>query len=140
MAMASSCLNEPDCFRLNNNIIGISFKQKADGTASEVEFTSITAQSPTGDEIIFAQNGNKVYLGLNYFQNNTFYYFEQAERKDTIELAYLAQAQYVSSDCGVRYVLSNLRIARHTFDSVRLITAVPKNNPSGNNIEIYFNK
>lgn len=135
IAAASSCLNEPDCYRLNNNIIAISFKKKEDGAASTVTFVSIKGE---GALMQFAATGSKVYLPLNYFQNTSSFYFEQSTRTDTINLQYLAQAQYVSSDCGVRYVLSDLAIVDHTFDSVRLVTRVPKNNSSGNNIEIFF--
>jgi hypothetical protein len=133
--LSVSCLDEPDCFRLNNNIIGITFKKYTDGTASTTVFTTIKADER---DTVFTQASNKVYLPLNYFQQHTLFLFQREGVTDTLEVLYKAQAQFVSSDCGVRYVLSDLDIGYHSFDSVRLITRVPKSTSTGNHIELFL--
>jgi hypothetical protein len=139
--LAGACLDEPECFSLNNNIIGITFKNITDGTADTTTFESIKAEGIDGT---FGATANKVYLPLNYFQDHTTFFFKQKYasgttdlQSDTIELQYDAKVQFVSPDCGERFVLTNLTIVRHTFDSVRLVSAIPSNVAGGNQIEIF---
>jgi hypothetical protein len=40
-------------------------------------------------------------------------------------------------DCGVRYILENLKITDHNFDSIRVLSTVPGNSTSSTNLEIY---
>jgi hypothetical protein len=132
--MASSCLEEPECLNLNNHIIGITFKNKSDGKAAVVTFTNIKA---LGSDSVFVATGNKVVAPLNYFKQETTYVFTQADVVDTLQLSYKAQPQFVSVDCGERYVLSELEIVSHTFDSVRVLSRVPSNQTTANNIDIF---
>jgi hypothetical protein len=134
LLLCGACLDEPECFSLNNNIIGITFKKIEDGTASPVTFTSITA---LGNQTIFGATSNKVYLPLNYFRDTTSFVFVQETRTDTLRFHYTAKAQFVSVECGERYVLSDLDTIRQTFDSLRFIGRTPGRNASVNNIEIY---
>jgi hypothetical protein len=132
--MASSCLEEPECLNLNNHIIGITFKNKSDGKAAVVTFTNIKA---LGSDSVFTATGNKVVAPLNYFKQETTYVFTQTTVVDTLQLSYKAQPQFVSVDCGERYVLSELKIVYHTFDSVRVLNRVPSNQTTANNIDIF---
>lgn len=135
MLLNGACLDEPDCFGLNNNIVGFTFKNVADGSASTITFTGIRA---LGADSIFVASANKVFLPLNYFNDTTTFVFTQAERSDTIKMKYSSKAQFVSPDCGERYVLSGLDTVMVTFDSIRIITRTPV--PAltvTNTIEIY---
>ena len=40
--LAVSCLDKPDCYNLNNNVIGISFRKIADNRADTVALLGIT--------------------------------------------------------------------------------------------------
>jgi len=132
--LTGACLDEPECFSLNNNIIGITFKNIKDGSADTTTIKSINAE---GTNVFFVASANKVYLPLNYFQDHTTFFFKRQDVSDTIELHYDAKVQFVSPDCGERFVLTGLAVARHTFDSVRLVSAIPSNAAGGSQIEIF---
>src|SRR5688572_1373318 len=117
LLMAVSCLDEPDCFSLNNNIIGISFKKMLTGAADTVAVLSIKAE---GFDSLFAEERliNGISLPLNYFQQNTSFIFEGVDKQTHyLNLDYSAKAQFVSEECGERFVLADLKIGSHDFDS-----------------------
>jgi len=135
--VAAACLDEPDCYLLNNYVIGISFKKIENSTADTV---SLTAYGPLEPPLAFYLGDtaiSRVFLPLNYFQEETSYVFQNGDSVDLLQLEYLSQAQFVSEDCGEKFVLSNLRVADHTFDSVRLVVDVPTREGNTINIEIF---
>ncbi len=137
MFMMVCCLDEPDCFNLNNYIVGISFKKIATSGADTVIFNNIRTEVPP---ILFSDSAafSKVYLPLNYFKDETTFYFQSGNTSRVLRLGYISQAQFVSEDCGERFVLSDLRVLEHSFDSVRLVKDVPSRaNDASIQIEIF---
>lgn len=137
MLMMVSCLDEPDCFSLNNYVIGIAFKKIATSRADTVVFKSVTTAEPP---LLFSDSAaiSRIVLLLNYFQDETTFYFEEADTTRFLRLGYTSQAQFVSENCGERFVLSDLRVLQHSFDSVRLVHDVPSRTSDGvNHIEIF---
>ncbi len=57
----------------------------------------------------------------------------------TVHLDYRVQTQFVSEDCGSRFILSDLQAPwnRSDFDSVRVVSSIPGSAAGGVNIEIY---
>lgn len=134
LLLFGACLDEPDCFGLNNNIIGISYRNLNAGDTTTLRLTGLSAE---GTEVVFLGDTavSKVYLPLNYFENTTTFFFHQKDTVRKLVLTYNAKAQFVSAACGERFVLSELAIADHQFDSLRLVDARPgKGNVT--NIEI----
>jgi hypothetical protein len=127
--LASACLDEPDCFNLNNNIVGIAFKRMSTNRADTVFFRSIKAE---GTETVFLNNtaGTGVSginsLPLNYYQNETTFHFDGIDKVYDLKLGYSAKAQFVSKDCGERFVLTGLNPIASSFDSVRVVNTIPK--------------
>lgn len=139
VAMAAACLEEPECFSLNNNFVGIAFKKLSNNTRDTVVFTGITAD---GTDFAWLSGPTAMTgmdsLRLNYFNDTTVFHFQNGDVAYELQLSYLAQAQFVSEDCGERFVLSNLRAKGTNFDSVRVVGTVPKKKgTSGTHIEIY---
>lgn len=133
--LTAGCLDEPDCYQLNNYTIGISFKKLDDSTADTVEFTAIGTVEPP---LLFdADTVSKVFLPLNYFTDETFYFFEGPDNVHLLRLGYISQAQFVSENCGEKFVLSKLRVLEHSFDSVRLLTDVPTSEAGTIHLEIF---
>ena len=138
MMLALSCLDEPDCFSLNNNVIGISFKKLTDSKADTVFFSSVIADG-TGYEFW----GSAVRTGidtmrLNYYQNETIFHFTGLGRDYDLHLTYSARTQLVSEKCGERFVLTGLKVASHNFDSLRLISSTPGRMDARHvNLEVY---
>lgn len=139
---ASSCLEEPDCFALNNNLVGISFKKLSDGRADTLFMSRITAES---SDSVFLNNlpgtlsiVTGLLLPVNFLRDETNYQFETVRGAFDLQLDYNARPQFVSVDCGERFVVSDLRGFSETFDSVRVVSSDPgRENASGTNIEIY---
>jgi hypothetical protein len=137
MILAISCLDEPDCFRLNNNFAGVVFKKMYDGEADTVALIGVQA---SGTDSIFNSYvlTTAVYLNLNYFTEQTSFAIESLnEGINQLVLGYDVRTQFVSEDCGARYVLSNLQILSADYDSIRLIDGTPGASREGANIEIY---
>lgn len=133
--MGSACLDEPDCFSLNNYIIGISFKKLSDSTQDTARFTSISVEEPA---ILFEDDTiSKINLPLNYFENETTFLFDNPERPHFLRLGYISQVQLVSENCGERFVLSNLEVLEHSFDSVRVISRDPAREGGTTHLEIF---
>ena len=131
-----SCLDEPECYHLNNDLIGISFKKTENLGADTF---AIAAMGTVEPPLLFFTDTifTKVFLPLNYFQDETTFFFETAETTHTLRLRYVSQAQFVSEDCGEKFVLSNMRVSEHSFDSVRLVTDVPTSEAATIHLEIF---
>lgn len=134
-ALAVSCLDDPDCYNLNSNVIGISFKKIADGRADTV---AILGVSLNGTDSIFYDTtfATDLLIPLNFLQNETAISFKRPGPIDpyfsNLILGYTARAQFVSEDCGERFVVSDLKLIASDFDSTRLVNATPTSNPSTN--------
>jgi hypothetical protein len=137
MLMMVSCLDEPDCYSLNNYFVGVSFKKVATSGADTVVFQNIRTEEPP---LLFADSGaiSRITLEVNYFIDETTFYFQEADTTRMLKLGYTSQPQFVSENCGGRFVLSNLRVLEHSFDSVRLVHDVPSHTADGTmHIEIF---
>ena len=136
VVIAAGCLDEPDCYLLNNNFIGISFKKIEGSSADTVSFTGFGTVEPPllfyGDTTL-----SRLYLPVNYFQDETVFFFETGDSVEFLHLTYVSQAQFVSENCGEKFVLSTLRVFEHSFDSVRLVTDTPTREANTINIEIF---
>ena len=137
LIVTAACLDEPDCYSLNNDIIGISFKKLADRTADTLAITAIATLEPplifyAGDTTL-----SSIALPLNYVEDETAYVFQGPETTHFLRLGYISQAQFVSENCGERFVLSRLRVLEHSFDSVRVINDTPGVEGGTTHIEIF---
>ncbi len=152
LLVIGGCLEDPDCYQLNNNIVGIRFKKLFDLKADTVGILDITTG---GTDSIFYKGGlaTGVYLPVdflgdgndftintfskNIFFNNNVYIVNHTSQTRLLDLTFSSKKQFVSLECGVRYILENLKIANHNFDSVRLLSSVPGNSTTTTNIEVY---
>jgi len=137
LLLTAACLDEPDCFNLNNYIIGISFKKLEDSTADTVALTALGTEEPPRPFFLGDTTISRINLPLNYFADETAFYFENQDTMHLLRLSYISQAQFVSENCGEKFVLSALRVAEHSFDSVRLVTDVPRSEGGTIHIEIF---
>ncbi len=133
--IAVSCLNEPDCFQLNNNIIVLNFKILGGESDAFVIVDGIT--SPGTDSAFYAGTSNsQIELPLNPMQDATEFVFDGAYGINGLQLSYDRQVEFVSSDCGERYTFSNLKIEGHNFDSIRTVNTTPTR-PASSNYDVY---
>ena len=127
LILTVSCLDEPDCFQLHNNIIGVTFRVIGTGQV---------------DTLLLKDATNKWVLvtsftdSLNYFANEGTFIFEEKKRTRTLSFAYNIKNQFISEECGSSFVLSDLRLLEHEFDSVRIVNSSPTKT-GGANIDIY---
>lgn len=125
-----SCLDDPDCFQLHNNILGITFRVLGTGRAD----STVLKNPDTGDSTFLPY----ISYYLNYFQEEEHYdFYGEGEKKDTLDIRYNVRNQFVSEDCGSRFVLSDLQILNYDFDSARVVNANPGKVPGVANIDIF---
>lgn len=130
-----SCLDEPDCFQLNNNRVGISFRVIGTGKSDTTFLSHIDVGAIDSD--FFADTASVFLLPLNYLASETDIALEGPNGySEKLFLGYRVQTQFVSEDCGSRFVLSDLQVLEHSFDSVRIVNGVPTK-AGAVNIEIY---
>ena len=137
MLMTAACLDEPDCFHLNNDLVGIAFRKLADSKADTVFLSRAGTEEPAlvfyADTIV-----SRLTFPLNYFENETTFMFEDSTNTvRRLRVGYTSQAQFVSENCGEKFVLTDLRIIEHSFDSVRLLIDAPSSEFGAIHIEIY---
>lgn len=142
-----SCLDEPECYLLNNNMTGISFRvmgsNRIDSLAvrrfminNRLDPAELTWDIPRDCVKTFIQ------APLDYFSTQTTYSLitslngVPAEERQLV-LGYKVQAQFVSEECGPRYILSDLHVQESAFDSVRIVNAEPSRDGNVRNIEIF---
>jgi hypothetical protein len=88
--------------------------------------------SKSGADTIVISFGSR----LNYFVEEGSFTFQGEEKTNNLAFAYIVKNQFVSEECGSSFVLSDLRVTDHDFDSVRVINSSPTKT-GGPNIEIY---
>lgn len=135
--MAISCLDQPDCFSLNNNIIGVTFKKLSDNRADTIALEGI--DSPDAG-ITYQTTPTTTFanLHLDPYSNTTTFQIRAGGRVYDLKLDYSSRAQFVSEDCGEKFVVSGLKVSSLTFDSVRVASSTPKSRPvAGTNVEIF---
>ncbi|MBA4058610.1 MAG: hypothetical protein C0490_28095, partial [Marivirga sp.] len=133
--IAISCLNEPDCYQLDNDEIIMAFSVMEFGA----DVDSLKDIQISGADSIFYQNTitSTVLLPLNPNTEELKYIFRWNNGSiDTLLLGYSSQIQFVSDECAQRYVFTNLKALSSSFDSVRLFNATPTY-PASTNLVIY---
>ena len=137
LIIAVSCLNEPDCYQLNNNTVVIFFKIIGGGDDA-VQLISV--QSPDTDSVFAASSSSKIVLPLNPKTEETLYTLQGTDVTNTLLFGYKRQVQFVSEACGERYYFQELNVLNHDFDSVRVTNAIPTPTPEpagAKNVEIF---
>jgi hypothetical protein len=130
-----SCLDEPDCFQLSNNYVGITFKKLFDGKADTLTLVGITA--PSTDSIFYPfRRATSVQLELNPYESSTYFTFQTIYGSQLLTIGYRSSVQFVSDECGIRTLLSDLQIGDHDFDSIRIVNPTLSNPPVAN-LEVY---
>jgi hypothetical protein len=138
LLIAVSCLEEPDCINLRNNIVGITFKTIVDNKAiaENQAFDLVTAEGAS--ETLYAGvTASKLLLPLNYLEDTTRYTLQIQDTAYQLVLTYSSQTEFISEPCGERFILGSLDIAMHDFDSVSVLGKTPGIDNNANNIEIY---
>lgn len=138
--IAASCLDEPECVRINNNVAGFLLKTPGTNESKSVRFLEV---SILGIDSLFIERKNvkSVIIPLNYFSTETSIRFVRpGDVIDTVTIGYKVQTQFISEDCGERYYLSSLEVVHHTFDSIRVISNLPGKDNKAKNFEIFFDE
>jgi hypothetical protein len=138
---AVSCLEDPDCYQLNNEVIGISFRVAGSSAPDSVTLRSVahnavenvflmpTVATDTTITAMFALADRTV--------NGFDILFDYMGVNKTLSLKYLVKAQFVSEDCGTRYVISDMEATYAGFDSVLVTNTSPGRDSRASNITIY---
>src|SRR5688572_14617329 len=128
LILFASCLDDPDCYQLHNDIVGVTFRVIGTGKGDSVAVWSV-------DEKKFVQKPSFNYQ-LNYFVEEATIEFEGIDKTNFLSFGYTVKNQFISEDCGSAFVLSGLNIFEHDFDSARVINSTPSKG-GGTNFEIY---
>jgi len=136
LLVTAACLDEPDCYNLNNYVVGISFKKLTDSNTDTVALVRMGTLEPP---LLFLLDTtlSRLNLPLNYFEDETAFFFQTEDTTRTLRLGYISQAQFVSENCGEKFVLSAMRVLEHSFDSVRLVTDTPTSTAGTIHLEIF---
>lgn len=133
--IAFSCLNEPDCYQLDNDEIIVAFNVM--GFGSDVD-TLVDVRISGTDSIFYpATVTSSLLLPLKPVVRELEYVFRWIDgSRDTLLLGYSSQIQFVSDECAQRYVFTGLNTLHSTFDSVRVFNGTPTY-PASTNLVIY---
>ena len=129
LVLMASCLDDPDCFQLHNDVVGVTFRVIGTGQGDSVLLKNFVNQ---GENTIITSFNAK----LNYFKEQEVFNFEGEKENHYLEFGYTVKNQFISEDCGSSFEFSDLHILKHDFDSVRILSSTPTKG-QGTNIEIY---
>lgn len=136
LTLAVSCLDDPDCYQLNNNVLILNYKILG-GQNDQVPFIGI--ETPASDSVFNALTiSGSARLPLNPTAEQMEFSIVDFYANHNLSFSYSRQIQFVSEECGERYYYSALNVLGHDYDSVRIVNSTPQPETSGNaNIEIY---
>lgn len=136
LILAASCLDDPDCFRLNNNVVGFAFRVIGSNRADTVRLVKVNVSGT--ENFVPDTVTSSVYVPINFTTTTskiTFTYEDGSSKY--LELDYLLNTQFISEDCGSRYELSNLTVREGSdIDSIRVISSAPNKSAGAINVEL----
>lgn len=126
-ALFAACLDQPDCYNLTNNTVNISYRKIFDGALDTVAIESVTI---AGIDSVFDEfDEDKVKKGvtipLDFNVTDASVILDAVEGTRLIDLGYKVQPQFVSEECGPRFVFSALTASSPSGDSVRVLSGTP---------------
>src|SRR5690349_20141752 len=141
LVLAVSCLDDPDCYQLNNNLIGITFRVLGSTKVDTVAFLGVDID---GSDSTFIYQSDTTFLlasgiplPLNYTRDETDITFRLVGGASYfMKLGYQANTQFVSEECGSRYELTDLTLLDYDFDSAVVVNHHPGKTASSN-IEVF---
>jgi hypothetical protein len=133
----SSCFEDPDCIDLRNDFVGFTFKKMFDGKIDTVNVIGISVSGTNDVFYSFTSVRGSIQVPLNVSASTQQFGIDLLRGSYTMVVDYNSEPQFESVDCGPRYILSDLRVSQHNFDSVRVASTVPLAGLSGSNIDIY---
>ncbi|HEY0739981.1 MAG TPA: hypothetical protein VGD40_00915 [Chryseosolibacter sp.] len=117
--------------------MGLTFRKLSNRSADTLGITSVYLPE-ANVELIPREGTTSIDVPVNLYSTSTLIVVQAAGIQYDITVNYLTKTQFVSEDCGAKFVLSELQAVSETFDSVRVSSSVPKPlNASGTNIEIF---
>jgi hypothetical protein len=132
VAIALSCLEEPDCVNLKNGYIGLSFRRlfAINDTTLSSKDTTLVLSAINANNVPFNAGANAVKgirIPLDYTADSTLISFETGGKKYQAVFRYQIQPQFISGDCGSRFVFGDLNVPKElsSFDSVNVINRTP---------------
>ncbi len=130
--LSISCLDQPDCYNLTNNSIGISFRKMYDGTLDSVVMVDSRI---VGLDSSFISTLSGVTFGIDYTSTEQKMELKDVEGTRLISLGYTVQKQFVSDVCTPRFFISNLQNLPESSDSVKVLSSIP--GEGGYHVAIY---
>jgi hypothetical protein len=119
-------------------VLGISFNVIGSSAADSLSINQIKVN----DQIVWEDLENDTVvtyfgiLGDRLLEKTRIELLSKGETK-IIDLAYKVKVQFVSEDCGPRYIFSDLTVSEHNFDSLNLVNSTPGRDGSTLNVRIY---
>ncbi|GCC52632.1 hypothetical protein SanaruYs_28690 [Chryseotalea sanaruensis] len=121
-ALFGACLDQPDCYNLTNNTVNISYRKIFDGALDTVAIESVTI---VGFDSVFKSTNRAVTIPLDFTKTGVSVVLDAVEGTRLIDLGYKVQPQFVSEECGPRFLFSELTASSPSGDSVRILSGTP---------------
>jgi hypothetical protein len=135
MILTISCLDQPDCIGLHNDVVGFSFKNAGNGTAISIQVDSVIA-----DNAVIAKPGpvTSFSMPINYYKDQTSFKVYIGGVVHNLTLGYKVQTQFITTDCGERFQVSSLEVKAHDFERVSVVNGTPGASSGSKNLEIFI--
>ena len=143
--VATSCLNQANCFVTSTNLVKINLKKSINSAADTITFNSITVQGTLLKGIAYDTPTTSLNLPVNPETTETTFVLNYSKtvngaktnKSSTLTLGYENQILIISEDCGAYRYQRNLDIISTDFIKTKLINTSLLTTVTSN-LEIYF--
>lgn len=133
----ASCYEDPECIELRNDLVGFSFKKLFDGQVDTVGVLGITVSGSDSVFYEFTNVAGSIQVPLDVSLTSQSFLFELLTGTYSMTMDYSSKPQFESVECGPRFVLTDLNVSQHSFDSVQVTNSVAVTSDGGSNMTIY---
>lgn len=138
IVMSFVACNDEDCTSMDSNVLKLKFDSvTANGKILDKHRVFDGIYAVGYEDSIFHKNDSTtvVRLPLHPGKDDILFIFMKDNARDSLQISYKSSARFISADCGVEHIFSDIKVINSSFDSVNVMNDRLRRNAE-NNIKI----
>ena len=118
---AASCLTDPDCIRINDNVLKVAFLDEDDDRPDTLIVNSVYILGLEDTPVFQDTSFVAMDLPLNLDSTSMTYVINSVQGIDTFAVTYTVNNELITPECGLTTSFNDLEFGEFTFDPDVLI-------------------